>query len=103
MLECSFKVPYTDRMKNKNTTKKEVTLNDAFKIGDLLRIHVGSHDGRGGWDGEDIHVKLTKINKVTAVGILEDTEDEVTLDWDDLYNAKIVEQKEILRKNLLRA
>jgi hypothetical protein len=86
-------------MKNKNNTKKAVELKDAFQVGDLLRIHVGCH---GELDA-DIHVKLTKINKVTAVGILEDTEDEVTLDMDDLYYAKIIVQKEILGKNLLQA
>jgi len=90
-------------MKIKNNTKKEVELKDAFQVGDLLQIHVGSHDGRGGWNGENIYVKLTKINKVTAAGTLEDTGDEVTLDWNDLYNAKIIVQKQILRKNLLRA
>jgi hypothetical protein len=90
-------------MKIKNNTKKEVELKDAFTVGDLLRINAGTQDGRGGWDDRILHVILTKINKVTAVGTLEDTGDEVTLDWTDLYYAKIIVQKEILRKNLLQA
>ena len=90
-------------MKIKKDTKKEIELKDAFQIGDLLRITVGGPDGRGGWDGDKLHVILTKINKVTALGKLEDTGDEVTLNWEDLYNAKIIVQKQILRKNLLRA
>ena len=102
-LECSEPGSHNDRMKIKNVTKKEVELKDAFKVGDLLRVHIGGPDGRGGWDGENVYITLKKINKVTALGTLEGTEDEVTLDWDDLYNAKIIVQKQILRKNLLRA
>lgn len=90
-------------MKIKNDDTKMINLKDAFNVGDLLRVNVGGHDGRGGWDDNVVYIILKKINKVTAQGVLEETGDEVTLEWTDLRNADIIVQKEILKKNILRA
>jgi hypothetical protein len=90
-------------MKIKNAKKNEVTLKDAFKIGDLLKISRSCFDGRGGYDSYKFKVKLTKINKVTADGVDVKSGDEIRLDYEDLCNAKIIEVEEVTRKNLLRA
>ena len=88
-------------MKAINKKQTKATLKEVFKVGDTLRLHYTTLGQNAiGFDRHTRIVKLTKINRVTAIAVDENRTYE--LDMDDLRNADIIIQNEVTRKNTLR-
>ena len=95
-LELPTRIPYTDRMKNKNNGKntKIETLKERYKVGDVLKVIESFQDGRGGTDNVTHYITITKVNRVSVEGA--EGEAVMILDLQDLFHAKKVIQREIL-------